>query len=222
MGDQEKRWDDLEWCNHQIKPEALSDEELREALQHVHPEATVRGWLLYEASNRCFPEAAALARAHLHHPDGLVHTAASKLLGAHGDASDLPALLAMVDDHRGFAHLSVVLEAIVRLDPSRTDFALEIADRLPVDWVSMVRESLALVLPDDFPNLEERLLEWAADERVHVGTRLEICRRLVLLPWSERIEAGLRELQAMDDGSERELTKLVSEALRSGSERCNL
>lgn len=215
-----KKWNDIDWCDQNVKAATLSDVEVVEAASRVHPYSTALIDLLDEACRRRLAAVVPIARKHVPHPDPFASTSAVGLLQDLGDASDVPMLLALVSDAIDHFHLAAILNAIVTLDPSRADYALVTASRgrddeyFDDDYVmASVIVRLSKVLPNDSSGLERRLLDWAVDSRLSPTQRESVFRRLSAFPRTQRIEDFLVEFCVRDDGANPNLTNIVDDAL---------
>ncbi|NOX59983.1 MAG: hypothetical protein GXP29_14150 [Planctomycetes bacterium] len=83
--------------------------------------------------------------------------------------------------------------------------------------MASVIASAAEALPDDFPDLEGRLLDWAIDARLSPIQRESVYRRLAACPRTQGIEDFLVEFCVRDEGAYPDLTEIVDEALREPS-----
>jgi hypothetical protein len=213
---------DIDWWDRNVKARMLSDADVVKAAAKVNPHSTALVELFREARWRGLREILPVARRHLDPSDVDVAIAAAFAVRDFGDASDVPRLISMVDRWDYDRVRAAVLDAIVTLDPGKAEYALEVAGRrhdddefFDDDYVmASVLSRLAEVLPDDSPDLEGQLLAWAADSRL-TPTQLEsVYRRLAVLPRTPRVEEFFVDFCVRDDGANRELTRIVDEALR--------
>ncbi len=216
-----QRWEDIDWCDQNVKAAELSDSELIDAAAQVHPYSTALGDLLEEGRKRGLRALAPIARQHLDHVDPIVATAAAGVLQDLGDATDVERLIAVVPGAIDHFHLAAILDAIVTLDGSMSDFALDAAvtqserENFDSDYVyASVITRLSESLPMDSPNLEKRLFGWATDSRPSVEQKERIYRRIAALPRSKDVESFFIKFCINDDGSYPNLTTIVNDALR--------
>ena len=212
---------DHDICNRSLRPESLSNEELIEAVSQAHRDSTEIVELLDEAGRRGLAEIVPIARKYVDDGEPFVAASAVAVLGELGDASDIPRLLALVDDVSDRYLLAAVLCAVVAIDVSRAEEVLGIADRdsdrdgFDNDYVAAaVMLQILDVLPDDSPELETRLLNWANDKRFDPSQRDRVFKRMAEVPRTKRIEDFFVDFTINDDGLYPELTKIVEDALR--------
>ena len=216
------KWGDIDWCDRNIKPADMSDEEIVEAAGKVKCNCTALVELFDEAGKRRLAGVVPVARRHIHSADRFVATSAAYVLGGVGDPSDVELLAKATAKPTDVYHLAALLEAIVMGAPERGDWALQFAADRPVRLEGNFLSAAVIValvhcLPDDAPGLEDRLLEWAADERLVPEQRYDVFYRLAAVPRTERIEDFFVAFYSSDDGDHPELTEIVNEALRTAS-----
>ena len=216
-----KKWRDVDWCDRNVKPILLSDDDIIKAARKVNPYSTAVITLFAEACRRRLAAIVPMARQQLDSVEPSIATSAAEVLQEMGDASDVSLLLDVVEDAIDRYHLAAILEAIVTLDPARSEYALEAAGRWRCDRFSVGNYVLASVIArvsevvrDDWPNLEDRLLDWASNSSLSPGDLEPVYRRLSALPRTERIEDFFVEFCVRDDGAQPNLKNIVHEALR--------
>lgn len=214
------KWKDPDWCDRNVLPAELVDDEVIEAAARVHRYSSVLIDLLNEGSKRRLAGMVPIARQHLGHPDPFAVTAAVGVLEILGDASDVARLERLVAGASDHYLLAAILGAIVTLDPARWRYALEAAAAEREDGyfntrftTASVMVRLAEVLPDDLPGLDGLLIEWATDSRLAPAQQEAIFRRLGSIPRTERVEDFLVEFYNQDDEASPNLTRIVDEAL---------